>query len=313
MNGEVRFFFSHGTNHSKGVCILINPAIHCQVDYCYSNNSGRIVLITITLGSQKLTLCNIYAPTNRTNQLEFMQELNNCIIDKTELTKLIVGGDWNCTLSKKDKIGGTAWAPTNYRNMLVTTMDMFDLIDIQRVRHPKSRKFTYESKAIGMKSRIDFFLLAKNLTKSVKKTEVYPSIAPDHNAIYTSLSWSCETPRGPGLWKFNNTLLKDEEYVEWVRETYSNTVRYYRQVTSKGLLWELIKMEIRSATISYTKYKAKISRDRAEEIRHQLEQLDDTICNNFFSPDINQLLLHYDNLKSELQSLYENKKKTSDV
>ena len=34
--GEI--FFSHGTNHSKGVCILINPTIHCQVDYCYSNN-----------------------------------------------------------------------------------------------------------------------------------------------------------------------------------------------------------------------------------------------------------------------------------
>ena len=267
------------------------------------------MLITITFGSQKLTLCNIYAPTNQTNQLEFMQEINNCIIDKTELTNLIVGGDWNCTLSKKDKIGGTVWAPTNYRNLLVTTMDMFDLIDIQRVRYPKSRKFTYESKAIGMKSRIDFFLLAKNLTKSVKKTEIYPSIAPDHKAIYTSLSWSCETPRGPGLWKFNNTLLKDEEYVEWVRKTYSNTVRYYRQATSKGLLWELIKMEIRNATISYAKYKAKVSRDRAEDIKRQLEQLDDTICNNFFSPDTNQILLHYDNLKSELQSLYENKGK----
>ena len=55
---------------------------------------------------------------------------------------------------------------------LVTTMDItvFDLVDVQRVRHPKSRKFTYESKAIGMKSRIDFFLLAKNPTKSVKKS-----------------------------------------------------------------------------------------------------------------------------------------------
>ena len=60
-------------------------------------------------------------------------------------------------------------------------------------------------------------------------------------------------------------------------------------------------------TISFTKYKAKVSRDRSEEIRQQLEQLDDTICNNFFSPDINQILLHYDNLKSELQFLYENK------
>ena len=94
--GEI--FFSHGTNHSKGVCILINPAIHCQVDYCYSNKSGRIVLITITFGSKKISLCNIYAPNNQTNQLEFMQELNNCMIDKSDLSALIVGGDWNCTL-----------------------------------------------------------------------------------------------------------------------------------------------------------------------------------------------------------------------
>jgi len=73
--GEI--FFSHGTNHSKGVCILINPSFHCQVDYCYIIKSGRIVLITITLGPQKLSLCNIqklslcsiYTPNNQTNQL----------------------------------------------------------------------------------------------------------------------------------------------------------------------------------------------------------------------------------------------------
>ena len=46
-------FFSHGTKHSKGVCILINPTSQLQVDYLYSNNSGRIVLITISLNGQK--------------------------------------------------------------------------------------------------------------------------------------------------------------------------------------------------------------------------------------------------------------------
>ena len=51
----------------------------------------------------KLSLCNIYAPNDQVNQLQFMQELNNCIIDKSELTSLIVGGDWKCTLSKKIK------------------------------------------------------------------------------------------------------------------------------------------------------------------------------------------------------------------
>ena len=77
-----------------------------------------------------------------------MQELNNCIIDKTELATLIVGGDWNCTLSRKDKIGGTPWKPTNHSNLVLTTMDMFDQVDIQRVRHPKLCKFTYESKSL---------------------------------------------------------------------------------------------------------------------------------------------------------------------
>ena len=65
-------FFSHGTKHSKGVCILINPIMQLQVEYQYSNNSGRIVLITISLNGQKVTLCNIYAPNDQANQLPFL-------------------------------------------------------------------------------------------------------------------------------------------------------------------------------------------------------------------------------------------------
>ena len=53
------------------------------------------------------------------------------LIDKSELFTLIVGGDWNCTLTKKDKVGGTVWKPSNYdRNLLLTTVEVFDLIDI---------------------------------------------------------------------------------------------------------------------------------------------------------------------------------------
>ena len=66
-------------------------------------------------------------------------------------------------------------------------------------------------------------------------------------------------------------------------------------------------MEIRSTTISYTKHKAKLSSDRLLEIRRELDQLDDIICNNFFSPNITQILQLYDDLKTELKSFYENK------
>ena len=115
------------------------------------------MLITIVINSLTLSLCNIYAPNNQAEQLEFLQELNNCLIGKSELATLIVGGDWNCTLSKNDKIGGKPWKATNYRNLVLTTIDILDLVDIQRERHPKLRKHSYESKALKVKSRIDYF------------------------------------------------------------------------------------------------------------------------------------------------------------
>ena len=282
-----------------------------QVECLYSNNSGRIVLITISLNGQKVTLCNIYAPNDQANQLQFLRELNNCIIDKTELTSLIVGGDWNCTLTKKDKMGGVPWKPTIYSNLISTTMDMFDLIDIQRVRHPKLRKFTYVSKSLRLKSRIDFFLIAKDLTVNIKRSEILPAIAPDQNAISISLTLPNKCPRGPGLWKFNNTLLKDPRYIDEIHYTYTEARKYYGHLTDRRLFWEMIKMEIRSATITYSKNKSKCIRNREQELIRKLDHLDGTICNNFSSPRIDGVLREYDELKTELQSIYEEKRKAS--
>ena len=90
------------------------------------------------------------------------------------------------------------------------------------------------------------------------------------------------TPRGPGLWKFNNTLLNDEQYIALIRSTYAEARTYYSKLEDKRLVWEMIKMEIRSATISYAKHKVKASYLREKEIERQLDHLDSIICNNFF-------------------------------
>ena len=125
-------FFSHGTRHSKGTCILLNPAIEdSKIKNSLSDNSGRIVLINLILNGLVLSLCNIYAPNDQAEQLRFIEELNNYLIDQSELTTLIIGGDWNCTLTKKDKKGGLPWRPTGFRNLILTTMDIFDLVVIQ--------------------------------------------------------------------------------------------------------------------------------------------------------------------------------------
>ena len=68
-------------------------------------------------------------------------------------------------------------------------------------------------------------------------------------------------------------------------------------------------MELRSATISYAKYKVKASYLREKEIERQLDHLDSVICNNFFSADIDSVLQKYENLKTELRSIYEDRGK----
>lgn len=100
-----------------------------------------------------------YAPNPFVDQLQFIQDLTSCLIDKSELATLIVGGNWNCSLSRKDKKGGAIWKSTSYRNAVLIMMDMFDLIDIQRERHPNLNRYSYFSKALGLKSRIDFLLI----------------------------------------------------------------------------------------------------------------------------------------------------------
>ena len=68
-------------------------------------------------------------------------------------------------------------------------------------------------------------------------------------------------------------------------------------------------MEIRSAAISYSKSKCKQIRGREQDILFKLDLLDNTICNNFSSPDIDETLQEYENLKSELKLIYEEKGK----
>ncbi|KAL9959075.1 hypothetical protein ACROYT_G036156 [Oculina patagonica] len=247
-----------------------------------------------------MSFCNIYAPNNPSEQLEFIQELNNCIIDKLELTNLIVGGDWNCTLSKKDKKGGTPWKPSLFSQLLLTTMEIFG-----GVRHPNLNIYSYVSKALNVKSRLDFILIAKNLSKHVKSTGITTSIAPDHKTAFLCLSLPNNSPRGPGFWKFNNTLLKDDGYTFKIRDLIPR--EKYASLKDKRLVWELIKMEIRDNTISFAKRKARVALKRELQISKRLEELENEICNSDNLADIDNSLTEYDKLKSEYQSIYEEK------
>ena len=158
-------------------------------------------------------------------------------------------------------------------------MEELNLIDIYRQINPTKKYFTYESKPLNLKSRIDFFLISRPLSCCVKNAEIRTSIAPDHKSIFLNIEIKNEFARGPGLWKFNNTLLEDENYKELIEFYYPQILVKYREITDKQLLWELRKMELRAKTIKYSKEKRSKLRNEEKALQEELQELDGKICN----------------------------------
>ena len=129
---------------------------------------------------------------------------------------------------------------------------------------------------------------------------------PNHNAIKLSLNF-LEERRDPGLWKFNNALVDDEEYVSCIKVNYPIIDEKYRDLDDHRLRWELIEMEIRGLTIAYSKNKAKRQRKRESDVQTRLEELEERISDSTSDEFINKALNEKEILKQQLLLFYEEK------
>ena len=118
-----------------------------------------------------------------------------------------------------------------------------------------------------------------------------------------------ELKRGPGTWKFNNSLLGDDDFKEQIAFYYPQIHEKYADVKDKQLLWELIKMEIRMKAIRYSKEKRYKLKKRELTLQKELQDLDNKICNTNFETLDQNVLVEYEAAKEELKKIYENRGK----
>ena len=91
----------------------------------------------------------------------------------------------------------------------------------------------------------------------------HTAILTDHNLVNLKLSLS--TPaRGPGVWKINNSLLKNQEFVNLTKLIIADTENQYESMENKGMLWDIMKMKIRALAINFSA-KLKRERDKIEQ------------------------------------------------
>ena len=298
-------FYSHGSNHSKGVMILVNPRYQLEVIRSTKDKNGRSIILEIKLDNQNLVLANVYAPNDITQQIKFFQELNQALNSYPD-NNLIIGGDFNCALTPKDRKSAKQGSNKHtVINEIGNLCSNFALTDIWRELNPHALTFTWRDKAFKSQSRLDFFLITADLVYLTKETNIMHTPFSDHSAIMLNIqSFDQRKKSGPGFWKFNASLLEDKEYVEKLCANIPAFIEKYKDVTDLGLKWDVIKMEIRSFTVQYSKRRARSEKDEEKQLLVKLNDLQEKLCS---SRNDHNLLNEYYTLKAKLDKLLNKK------
>ena len=223
--------FSHGT--SCGVAILIRRGLNTQIMDKIIDPSGRYMIMKMNIEGSELILGNLYAPTQdkENDQLIVLNQLKEQLMPFSD-EPILLGGDFNIALDpEKDRRGTNSQKhSTRYRQALKGTIEMLALTDYWKEINPDSRRYTFHRKNQG--SRLDYWFISNFYKNKVKKCTIDIGTHSDHSPV--TLSILTEKPkRGPGMWKINNILLQDQEYVQRIKDLFC-TIRHIHNKNMGG-------------------------------------------------------------------------------
>ena len=138
----------------------------------------------------------------------------------------------------------------------------YDLVDIWRIRNLDKRQYTWRQKRPLVQRRIDYWLISDCMQDFIENTDIIPSIKSDHAAITLQINSIEDKVRGPSHWMFNSSLLEDDTYIELISSSLEVWLKEFDDIHDKQLLWDLVKYKIRQTTISYSKRKSKVRRNK---------------------------------------------------
>ena len=181
------------------------------------------------------------------------------------------------------------------RKIILDFIEKENFVDAWRVINGNCRKYTWHRLIPTIKqARLDYFLVSENISQYVVDAEIIPGYRTDHSGITLKLKL-LESERGKGYWKFNNTLLKDNEYVTLIKNTIEDVKKTYvnngndvniandeiQFNINDQLFLETLLMMIRGNTIKYSSEKKKRKRVKEENaLEEDIKRLENEICLN---------------------------------
>ena len=117
---------------------------------------------------------------------------------------------------------------------------------------------------------------------NVSKTDIIPGIRSDHSAVTMSIKPTKGMGNsGPSFWKFNNSLLKNENFTTGLK-TYIETelAEQCESFQSKQVKWEYMKYKIKTWSIAESKKIARQRRKIETELQEKIKDLEEKSITN---------------------------------
>jgi hypothetical protein len=188
--------------------------------------------------------------------------------------------------------------------------DDLNLMDIWRTLNPSTKRYTWrQGKTVDTlkQSRLDYWLISTHMIYDLTNVDIAPGFRSDHSLIEINFKSSKETKRGPSYWRFNSNLLSNINYTTYMNNRIDEIMEKHKDIGDKALKWDVVKMEIRSSTVCFSKKLAKENRDHIHEVILENDRLSKLIEKQ---PN-DQLLQEYESTKLEIE--YYNNEKANGV
>ena len=248
------WYHSIGDSNARGVSISISKDLNYTLVHSEIDENGRYIVLDIAIDNERYLIGNYYGAN--IDCPDHLQEYLN-LLSPTEGQQIISAGDYNFVLNvNMDKRGGRPRTHEKSKNLLLNWNNAVDTIDIWRVKHPNTFDYTWRSwSAPFVYCRLDYYIISSSLCNKVQDCIIKTSFMSDHRCVLLTIS-DKKVQRGPGFWKFNNSLLSDREYTNKIITVINDTLLDNKGCTPP-LMFDTIKCRIRGATVKYSSYKKK--------------------------------------------------------
>ena len=152
-------------------------------------------------------------------------------------------------------------------------MSNYDLVDIWRVRNPTLRHFTRRRRTPFQISRLDFFLISNDSQYGVDSCENLCSLSSDHSPVKLKLRTYLADDRGRGYWKFNSSLLENNQFVLDMKNKINEISSTFKDFDDPRVNWEYLKFKMRQFSRFTAKQLSKSRKEAREKFESKIENL----------------------------------------